>query len=141
MSEEDLDAVVAIETASFPRPWTRRHFLDEIQSCCAYPLVALDGAGEVVGYLCLRVVLDEAEILDVAVAHAVRGRGVAAVLVRRAFELCREQGAGLVFLEVRVSNAPALALYRRLDFRETARRRSYYENGEDAILMQHTFEE
>ena len=67
MSEQDLAPVLEIESSSFSRPWTRSHFLDEIGSCYGYPTVALEPDGAVAGYLCLKQVLDEAEILDVAV--------------------------------------------------------------------------
>jgi len=140
MCQGDLETVLDIESASFPRPWTRRHFLDEMESPNGFPLVALGPDGGVAGYLCLRLVLDEAEILDVAVDESRRGGGVGRVLVQRALALCRERGAALVFLEVRVGNQAALALYRRLGFRETGRRKAYYENGDDALLMEYTLE-
>ena len=140
MSVEDLETVLQIESASFSRPWTRTHFLDEIESACGFPLVALAPDGSVGGYLCLKLVLDEAEILDVAVSGSLRGRGIGRTLVESAFTFCRERGAALVFLEVRVGNAPAISLYRRLGFRETGRRKRYYEDGEDALLMDYTFE-
>jgi [ribosomal protein S18]-alanine N-acetyltransferase len=140
MCEQDLETVLAIESASFPRPWTRRHFLDEIASSCSIPLVALSADDRLVGYLCLKLVLDEAEILDVAVADAERGRGIGRILVESALKLCREREMALLFLEVRVSNQPAIALYLRHGFRESGRRKRYYENGEDAMLMEYTFE-
>jgi [ribosomal protein S18]-alanine N-acetyltransferase len=139
MSEEDLESVLEIECASFSRPWTRRHFLDEIESPCSTPLVALTADGRIAGYLCLKIVLDEAEILDVAVCGSLRGRGVGRLLVQEALSLSRERGAALVFLEVRASNEAAISLYRRLGFRASGRRKGYYENGEDALLMDYIF--
>ena len=135
MSEEDLAAVLEIESASFSRPWTRRHFLDEMESSCGYPTVALANDGTLAGYLCLKLILDEAEILDVAVSAAKRGRGIGQLLVLDAMAFCRKQGVNLLSLEVRVGNAEAIALYRRLGFHEVGRRKNYYDNGEDAILM------
>jgi [ribosomal protein S18]-alanine N-acetyltransferase len=139
MDEKDLDAVLAIESASFSRPWTKRHFQDEIISPCGRPTVAVLPDGALAGYLCLQLVLDEAEILDVAVAPALRGRGVGRQLVEGALSQSRRLGAALVFLEVRVGNAEAILLYRRLGFREIGRRKGYYDDGEDAILMEYTF--
>jgi len=141
MREEDLETVLAIESASFSRPWTRRHFLDELASPNGFPVVALAPQGEVAGYLCLQLVLDEAEILDVAVDGSRRGRGIGEVLVLSALAFCREKRVALLFLEVRVSNHAAISLYRRLGFRESGRRKCYYENGEDAMLMDYTFGE
>jgi [ribosomal protein S18]-alanine N-acetyltransferase len=137
MREEDLEAVLEIESASFSRPWTRRHFLDEMESPCGYPTVAVMPDGTVAGYLCLQQVLDEAEILDVAVSGRLRGRGVGRNLVESALAASRGRGVALVSLEVRVGNKEAIALYERLGFREIGRRKRYYDNGEDAILMEY----
>ncbi|GFO63522.1 ribosomal-protein-alanine acetyltransferase [Geomonas paludis] len=135
MSIEDLDAVLEIESASFPRPWTRRHFLDEMESPGSYPMVALTADGKVAGYLCLKQVLDEAEILDVAVDPACRGCGIGRALVDWAVAFCRGHTLRMLCLEVRVGNHEAISLYRRLGFAEVGRRKNYYENGDDAILM------
>lgn len=139
MSENDLESVLAIETASFARPWTARHFLDEIRSPFGTPLVAVDADAAVVGYLCLKQVLDEAEILDVAVGASRRGLGVGRLLMDRALSDCLARGVRSVALEVRVGNDPALELYRSIGFQETGRRKRYYENGDDAVLMQYNF--
>ncbi|UFS70428.1 ribosomal protein S18-alanine N-acetyltransferase [Geomonas sp. RF6] len=138
MTEKDLPAVLRIEEDSFPHPWTECHFLDEIGSPHGYPVVAVAGA-EVVGYLCLKVVLDEAEILDVAVNRSARGRGIGRALVQSALSFCRERGASFLFLEVRAGNAPAQALYRAMGFSESGIRKRYYHDGEDALLMQFDF--
>ncbi|HBG04203.1 MAG: ribosomal-protein-alanine N-acetyltransferase [Geobacteraceae bacterium GWC2_58_44] len=138
MREEDLEAVLEIESASFSRPWTRRHFSDELASPFGYPVVAVMPDGSVAGYLCMKQVLDEAEILDVAVSVSLRGRGVGRLLVETALAAARGRGGTVVSLEVRVGNREAIALYERLGFHEMGRRRQYYENGEDAILMEYT---
>lgn len=135
MRSADLEDVLAIESASFSRPWTRTHFEEELASAFSHPTVALAPGGALAGYLCLKQVLDEAEILDVAVKGTFRGMGVGKALVQWAFSFCRERGVKLLFLEVRAGNAEAIGLYRRLGFRESGRRKKYYDNGEDAILM------
>lgn len=137
MGEEDLEAVLSIESVSFSRPWTRRHFLDEISSTFGFPTVAFLPDGTVAGYLCLKQVLDEAEILDVAVSPTFRGKGIGRILVQHALESARGRGGHLVWLEVRVANREAIQLYESLGFREIARRKGYYDGGEDAIVMQH----
>ena len=110
-------------------------------SPCGWPTVAVTAKGELAGYLCLKLVLDEAEILDVAVAGAMRGRGVGRLLVESALKQSQRLAAVLVCLEVRVGNREAIALYLRLGFREVGRRKRYYHDGEDAILMAYTFSE
>lgn len=141
MSEADLEGVLVIEAASFPTPWNRTHFLDELKSAYAFPLVALDRNDRVVGYICPMLLLEEGHILDVAVHKDFRGHGLGKMLVERVLRECRDGGADYVSLEVRPSNEAAIALYRRLGFVETGRRKRYYENGEDAILMEYIFTE
>jgi ribosomal-protein-alanine N-acetyltransferase len=136
MTKADLDAVLAIEAASYPLPWAREHFQDEIDSPFAFPLVALDGEGRVAGYICPTLLLDEGEIRNVAVGFDHRGKGVGQFLVEKVLAECSDRDAALVGLEVRVSNLPARALYLKLGFFETGVRPKYYENGEDAILME-----
>lgn len=137
MTENDVDDVLAIERDSFPRPWNRDHFLDELKSAHAFPMVAVAGDGSVIGYIFPRLLLDEGEILNVAVRRAYCGRGVGRRLVQRIIADCRKRGAAFVSLEVRCSNAAAIRLYRRLGFVGTGKRRRYYENSEDAILMEY----
>lgn len=140
MTESDLAEVVAIETDSFPQPWSKTHFLDELESSFSFPLVAIDQTGTVLGYICPICILDEGHILDVAVCKESRGRRVGKLLVEKALGECRERGAAFVSLEVRPSNGAAIALYRSLGFIETGRRKKYYENGEDALLMEYIFQ-
>jgi [ribosomal protein S18]-alanine N-acetyltransferase len=139
MRLEDLDPVLEIESASFSHPWIRRHFLDEIESPFGFPTVAILPDGTIAGYLCLKQIIDEAEILDVAVDPSQRGKGVGRLLVDDALAASLAKGAAVVALEVRTGNAEAIALYRRVGFREVGRRKKYYDNGEDAILMDYSF--
>jgi ribosomal-protein-alanine N-acetyltransferase len=136
MNEADINAVLAVEQVSYPKPWAREHFIDELNSPFASPLVALDSRGVVSGYICPTLILDEGEIRNVAVRPDKRNCGVGRALVEKVLEEYRLKNAAYVGLEVRVSNSSAQALYRKLGFIETGRRPGYYENGEDAILME-----
>jgi [ribosomal protein S18]-alanine N-acetyltransferase len=136
MTSSDLDEVLDIEVASYPRPWHMPHFLDELAARHSFPLVAFDREGKVAGYICPMAVLDEGHILNVAVRGDCRGKGVGRLLMERAIDECRARGTDTVSLEVRPSNWAAITLYRALGFSETGRRKHYYENGEDAILME-----
>ncbi len=139
MVEADMDEVLAIETASYPRPWLREHFQAELISPHAFPLTAFSADGRVAGYICPVLVLDEGHIMNVAVHPAFRGRGIGQLLVERIIADCRDAGAAFVSLEVRISNEAAIGLYQRLGFVGTGTRRRYYENGEDALLMEYIF--
>jgi ribosomal-protein-alanine N-acetyltransferase len=140
MQEQDLPEVLAIEDVSYPRPWSRTHFLDELASPHAFPLAAFDQDGRLIGYICPMLLLDEGHIYNVAVHPDCRGRRIGELLVQRVLGDCRLGGAEIVTLEVRTSNAAARSLYRRIGFSETGLRKRYYENGEDAILMEYRFD-
>jgi ribosomal-protein-alanine N-acetyltransferase len=107
-------------------------FAAELARPYALLLVARDG-GAVCGFLLAWRAADELHLTDLGVTAPYRRRGIARALVG---ELCRE-AARVVFLEVRASNVPALALYGSLGFTELDRRARYYsDTGEDAVVMQ-----
>ncbi len=135
MTEIDLDAVLAIEQACFPRPWTKEHFLAEITSNHSTSVVA-EKQGQIAGYLSLSVLFDEAEILDVAVDPLLHGNGIGETIVRWSLKESLKLGASIIRLEVRTSSHPAITLYKKLGFTPTGLRKSYYENGTDALLME-----
>ena len=135
MMTSDLDEVMAIEQVSYPAPWKREHFLQEIHSPLSFPEVAVNN-GCVVGYVCLMSLFEEAQIMNIAVAPAQRDRGVARRLMERAFLTARDKGAENLVLEVRESNAAAIALYESYGFSRYFIRKGYYEGKEDAFLME-----
>ncbi|MBI5485612.1 MAG: ribosomal protein S18-alanine N-acetyltransferase [Deltaproteobacteria bacterium] len=135
MTSEDIEQVLHIEQASFPLPWTREHFVSELEARHSFPYVAVTD-GIVAGYVCLMSLFEEAQILDIAVAPEMRGRGIAQELLGHAIAVAREKEAELLALEVRVSNISAIALYERLGFVRTGLRQKYYEGREDAVLME-----
>jgi len=137
MTDADLDQVMTVEAASFPAPWSRDHFSNEIVSPHAFPLVALLEDGSAAGYICPTLVFDEGEILNVAVRSDLRGRGVGRLLLETAVSRLSAMGAVRVYLEVRPSNRVASSLYKSFGFVARGRRKAYYENGEDAILMEY----
>lgn len=106
--------------------WTLREFADPSRPC---------------GLLVARRVLDELNVLLVAVDPAQRRRGGASRLVRAALDRAHQEKLVAVHLEVRASNEPALALYRRHGFLAVGRRSRYYEGREDAVLMSRVFAE
>src|SRR5215207_2931875 len=120
----DLDAVMAIERASFGDPWPDRAFADSLRDAGLSFLVASVG-GEVAGYVIAWFVVDEGEIANLAVRPASRGRGIGKALLDAALGLGRARGTLATFLEVRESNVVARALYASRRFEEIGRRRVY----------------
>ncbi len=134
MRVEDLDEVDLIERASFKTPWPAQTFLDELERPVARVLVARAN-GRVVGFANYWVVLDEVSLLAIAVHPDHRGRGAATAMMAAMLEEARGAGCRSVLLEVRAGNQPAIALYRRHGFKDSHRRRAYYLDGEDALVM------
>ncbi len=135
MKSEDADRVAAIEAASFPVPWSRQSFWEEASNEQAYYLLAISD-GEIIGYAGAWLVLDEAQVTNIAVAPAWRGRGVGRLLLTELIARVKVQGAVRMTLEVRPSNTAALALYDALGFQDCGRRPGYYQdNDEDAVIM------
>ncbi len=135
MKPEDADHVAAIEAASFPVPWSRQSFWEEASNDQACYLLAVS-EGEIIGYAGAWIVLDEAQVMNIAIAPAWRGLGAGRSLLTELIARMKARGAERMTLEVRPSNTAALALYGALGFRDCGRRPGYYQdNGEDAIIM------
>lgn len=134
MTESDLDRVMEIEKVSFPNPWRRSFFVADIPRPDGVCLTAED-EGEVVGYL-VAWGRGEVHLANLAVAAERRRQGVAGLLMRELMQLAATQGGRSLYLEVRVSNEAARKFYAGLGFVPTFLRRGYYENGEDAIVME-----
>lgn len=136
-TEADLDAVMAIEELSFPMPWPRQAFSDEL----ARPWARLEvlrqvATGRVVGFCNFWLVADELQIMNIAIHPDERRRGHAARLLQHILSEANRNKTRVVLLEVRMSNRPAQELYRKFGFREVGTRPRYYaDNGEDALLM------
>jgi ribosomal-protein-alanine N-acetyltransferase len=136
MRGSDLEAVMAIERRAYPFPWTQGIFRDCLQA--GYPCWVLLDGDVVLGYGVVSIAAGEAHVLNICVAPEAQGRGLGRRLLRALVRIARGQGAERVFLEVRPSNAQAIALYHDEGFNEIGRRPRYYpaENGrEDAIVM------
>ena len=138
MQPLELDEVHALECSVFPHPWSRGNFNDSLAS--GYDAWTVrDADGALVGYFILMHAVDEAHLLDVAVAAGRQRQGLGRLLLDRLGARAREQGMQSVLLEVRPSNERALAVYRRYGYKEIGRRKGYYPahegRREDAIVM------
>jgi [ribosomal protein S18]-alanine N-acetyltransferase len=137
MREADLPRVMEIERAAFSHPWSEELVRRELAHEFSTVLLATAGAdGGVQGFAVVWLVHDELHVLNVAVAPEARRHGVARAILDQVEAQGREQGARVSMLEVRRGNAPAIALYRALGYREVGVRPRYYaEDGEDALVM------
>lgn len=136
MVREDLAAVMRVEQAAYPFPWTEGIFRDCLRG--DYGCWVAERAGELIGHGVMSAAVGECHILNVCVDPDWRGRQLGRTLLRHLLALGRHQGADTAFLEVRPSNEVAIALYRSEGFCEVGRRRGYYPAAggkEDAIIM------
>lgn len=139
MTMEHIPQIAALEQACFTHPWSGDALREELRNDCAVVIVAEGEDGTVLGYAGLQTVLDEGYINNVAVAEPFRRQGVADELISALVRFGADRLAFLT-LEVRQSNAPAIALYAKHGFREAGRRKNYYEQPrEDALLMTRHF--
>jgi [ribosomal protein S18]-alanine N-acetyltransferase len=133
----DVPAVLEIERLSFSSPWPAYAFEQELTANrMAHYLVARIESGAVVGFGGIWLMVDEAHVTTFGVHPDHRRRGIGRRLLLSLAELAVELGSARMTLEVRISNAPAQALYRSFGFREAGRRVAYYsDDGEDALVM------
>ena len=133
-SINDLPAISQIEDESFSPPWTTATFRIEVENPQALFLIA-EKENSLLGYVCSWLVVDEIQILKVAVRSHARRAGVASQLVQTLLSQACKEGAKTANLEVRESNAAARGLYAELGFSEVATRAGYYTDGDDALFL------
>jgi len=135
MTAEHIPFMQAIEADSFPTAWPGDSFQRELtDNKVAHYLVALEDE-EVAGYVGAWIILDEVHITIIAVDPKRRARGLGRRILARLLLDAVERGARCTVLEVRESNAAAIKMYRHFGFREIGRRKRYYENEEDALVL------
>lgn len=135
MNEKHVTQVAELERVSFSDPWSEKSIASELENELALWLVAVEN-DSVAGYVGSQTVMDETDMMNLAVAPELRRQGIAEKLVTELVEALKKRGSRCLTLEVRASNEPAKALYRKLDFAEAGVRKNYYRNPrEDALIL------
>lgn len=142
MTVDHLEELEKLERICFSRPWSRKMLAEELENQCAAFLVAEDSvSGRVLGYAGLMVVADEGYITNVAVFPEYRRQGIAAQILQVFVQFAAANHLAFLTLEVRPSNAAAIALYQGFGFEEVGRRKNYYDlPKEDALILTKYFE-
>lgn len=135
MKESHVPQVAALEKLCFHTPWSENSIASELRNELALWLVAVDG-DSVVGYVGSQTVFPETDMMNIAVTPERRREGIAEVLVDALVVELKRMGSECLTLEVRASNAPAIALYHKKGFHEVGCRKNYYRNPkEDALIL------
>ncbi|MBE5816467.1 MAG: ribosomal-protein-alanine N-acetyltransferase [Clostridiales bacterium] len=135
LSYRDADAIYPVEYKCFPSPWSQAELKKDMAEKNRIYLGAFDEE-VAVGYIGMMCFLDEAHILNVAVLPEYRRQGIAQELLEEAIATAKSKGAQYAYLEVRVSNTPAINLYKKYGFYQIGLRKEYYsDNLEDALTM------
>ena len=134
MCEKHLPDILKVERESFLHPWTENMFREEMDGKFSVYRVAMKD-NIAVAYMGMWILADEGHITNVAVGKEFRRQGIAGKLIDDFICLAEERQLCLMTLEVRESNESAIALYSKKGFVSVGRRKKYYENTEDAILM------
>jgi len=141
MCEDDIPAVMRVETAAYPYPWTEGIFRDCLR--VGYSCWILKEPSDIVGYGVMSIAAGECHILNLCVHPQARSRGLGRRILRHLLAVARLHKVDTAFLEVRASNVSALGLYSLEGFCEVGMRRGYYplaQGREDAVIMARSFE-
>ncbi len=131
---EDLKNIADAEEKCFSDSWNFSALEAEFSNPFCHCFLAEEG-GQVLGYCCLFVLFEDAEVHNIAVVEEHRGKGIAQTLMDKMHEKAKALGAERSLLEVRVSNTPAISLYEKNGYETYGVRASYYTDGEDAQVM------
>ena len=140
MTAREVPRVAELEKNCFSQPWSEKSVAGELENPLSLWLVAMDG-DRLAGYVGSQTVMDETDMMNLAVGSEFRRQGVGEALVNALVASLKELGSRCLTLEVRDSNGPARALYAKLGFAEVGRRRGYYRDPrEDALILRKEWE-
>ncbi len=135
----DIDALLELERRCYRFPWSRRQFCDEFDNAAASLDVALVDL-QIAGYLCSWLICGELQIQNLAISPAFRRRGIGQALLEYVISRCLREGLTSAWLEVRDDNQAAINLYLACGFVLQGRRKKYYQDGTDALLLGKSFQ-
>lgn len=137
--KSDIDQILEIEKASYPRPWERAGFECELSKQASninlFLVAEEESTGKIAGYFVGNIITDYIHILNIAAAETFRKKGIALSFMRKAEQEALKRGLGALTLEVRENNEAAVHLYKKLGYEVRGRREKYYENQVDGLIM------
>lgn len=134
MNEGHVAQVAALEKLCFSDPWSENSIASELENPLSLWLIAEED-GAVCGYVGSQTVLDETDMMNIAVRPDCRRKGIAAALIAELVSRLKARGSRILRLEVRESNLPAIALYKAMGFTQLGLRKNYYRNPKENALI------
>ena len=135
MTRQHVAQVAVLEKQCFSAPWSEASVAGELDNPLSVWLVCED-QGRVLGYVGSQTVLEESDMMNIAVLPEARRAGIGERLILSLIELLKDRGSRSLALEVRASNTPAISLYKKLGFLQVGRRPNYYRGPrEDALIL------
>ena len=135
MVKEDLDEIVSIESSLYKDVWSKEAYLRDLENEIAFNYV-LEHDGVILGYYGFWLMFDNIDITKVSIRKELQGKGLSKILMEDMFNRISNSDVVTATLEVRVSNKVAISLYEKYEFKKISVREKYYENVEDAYVMQ-----
>ena len=140
MNASHVPQIAELEKLCFSDPWSEKSIETELSCRLSLWLVAIEGE-QVVGYVGSQTVIDESDMMNIAVHPNFRRLGIAEAMIAALTDALREKDSRALTLEVRASNVPAIALYEKLGFSQVGLRKNYYRNPkEDALILRKELE-
>ncbi len=135
----DIVKIAEFQKKHFPDAWTYQQLADSFLNGRFYGYL-VEEEGEIIACSAINFSLEDADLVNVLVAHSYRNMGIATNLIKEMFDDCKKMELKSLFLEVRASNYPAINLYEKNGFKEISKRLNYYKDGETAIIMKKEFD-
>lgn len=133
-TDADAPHIAELEKECFADPWSQNAIAEAAKYGTIFLLAEQDG--KILGYLGMKPVLDEGYISNVAVTSSARGKGIGSALLEKLTSYAKENGIKTISLEVRPSNAPAIALYEKFGYKQVGRRKNFYSHPtEDGLIL------
>lgn len=136
MSQEDIDSIKEIFSSDFDEFWSYETLAQDFKCSDSTYLACKTESDIVVGFIGLKIVLDNADIMDIAVKKEYRNHGIGSLLLKQAILVSTCKNCNQIMLEVNSTNSPAIALYEKFCFQKISVRKKYYNQKDDAIIMQ-----
>lgn len=135
MTLNDLNSIQNILFTEFDNFWTYSAFMQELKCENSYFILAQNESNEIVGFAGLKIIIDEADIMNIVVKKDLRHNGIGSILLEKLINYAKSLNLKIVTLEVNEHNLSAIRLYDKFNFDHIGIRKKYYNGESDAIIM------